>query len=699
MLNWLTRYAFVGAELDLDDGGALRESVLDVGCGPHGLSTVAPAACFAGVDLSFPAAVAPGMVAFRNEPGPLPFEDCAFDTVLCLDVLEHLPSATREGFVAELARVSARRVLVACPSVEGAFIDDMLRTMYAQRSLPAPGWLTEHDQHGLPTAAEIESCCAAIAGTEARELTMTNGLLSTVVVLADMLPELAERAAQEWRDHRERWNELFTDARFGTCHRKGYAVERTEPRAAVVDPRRFEATVWDAVRCPACGTAALRAGGCGACGHGIGREPSGAWDLSAPAGARLRASGAGANGLTPITTAASVRLLHRPDWERPAEWLPVVARYLAGAEAGGDTVLCLDATDRSVPLAAIHEMLQITCEAIGGGRAFADMILLDAPYARDGLIAVGSPGEVAERLGLEPRGRLLSIEAIAERACAAKLLHDDLRRVIDACRYRTAPDPWVARTPLVSVRIATWQGHRLLVERTIPSVLNGSYANVEVVVCSDGPDPEAGAAIGKLSDPRVRYLELPERPRYPAQPWSFWETAGIHAVNRALEECAGAFIAPLDHDDAFTHDHLHVLLDAARRSGADLVYGQAMMEDAGATWRICGSAPLVHGQITHGSVLYSRRLGHMRMDADCWLLEEPGDWNMWRRMTEIGCEACFVPQIVLAHFRERSSIATDDDTDGLESIERTPEQIVADLTRTGLDWLLDVTLDGAYVRQ
>jgi hypothetical protein len=38
MLNRLTRYAPLTAELDLDESGALRESVLDVGCGPDGLA-------------------------------------------------------------------------------------------------------------------------------------------------------------------------------------------------------------------------------------------------------------------------------------------------------------------------------------------------------------------------------------------------------------------------------------------------------------------------------------------------------------------------------------------------------------------------------------------------------------------------------------------------------------------------------------
>src|SRR5947209_19338406 len=107
------------------------------------------------------------MVAIRYDPGHLPFEDGAFDTVISLDVLEHVPPTARAGFVAELVRVSARRVFLACPSDEGAWAEDVLKQVYAARGIPFPGWLDEHDEHGLPTAHEIAGYVASVPGTEA----------------------------------------------------------------------------------------------------------------------------------------------------------------------------------------------------------------------------------------------------------------------------------------------------------------------------------------------------------------------------------------------------------------------------------------------------------------------------------------------------------------------------------------------------
>jgi SAM-dependent methyltransferase len=705
MLNWLARYSFVSAELEFGEDGALCESVLDVGCGALGLSSAAPKAAFVGIDGTFPEPIAQRMVGFRNEPGPLPFQDGSFDTVICLDVLEHLPPHSHAGFVEELARVSARRVLLACPSVESVWIEDLIREAYGVRGIPIPAWLSEHDEHGLPSVEEIAGFCTSPSGFMARELTMTNGLLTGLAVVADVLPGLADHAGAEWREHREEWLELFKAGRFGSCYRKGYSIDRLVPKRALVDARRLAETVWSALLCPACRRPAMKllAAGprCDACGHHVARDASGAWDLAqtatpaAPAARRPPSLPAVPTARVASHSSSGTRLLLSPDWNRPAQWLPVVARYLRGTDPDRGTTLCVDGMSAELSLDPIQQMLTLACESISGGRPFANVLVLDAPYLADGLIRVSDARQVDECLDLPPRARPSSPHAIEAHARHAKALHDSIRAVVERARFEGAPDPWASREPLVSVRIPTWRGHELLVERAIPSVLNGSYRRVEVIVCSDGPDPEARAAVTGMADARVRYYELPERPAYAQQPWSFWETAGIHAANRALDECVGTFIAPLDHDDAFTDDHLTTLLAASFGCSADLAYGQALTQESNATWRICGSAPLAHGHIAHGSALYSARLGHMRMDADSWLLNEPGDWNMWRRMSAAGALAAFVPQVVLAHFRERGAIETHVAQRGPDLMIRRPEEIAADLAYTGLDWLLDIPVPAA----
>jgi SAM-dependent methyltransferase len=687
MLNWLTRYAFVVAELNFDEQGALTESVLDVGCGPHGLSCAAPVARFVGTDVLFPQPVAPGMVAFRNEPGPLPFDDAAFDTVVCLDVLEHVPPGDRRGFVRELSRVASRRVLIACPSDESEWVQDVLKLEYRARGLALPIWLNEHDEHGLPTAAEIRDMCTSVEGFSGRELPMTNGLLATLAVMADMLPELAGEANAEYREHSAEWLETFGSARFGNSRRKGYVLERDVPTASKVLPANIQDSVWSALRCPACGIVGFipSAGGgvCASCAHTVSHDMSRAIDLTISATGPRRV-------LAPLKSTSKTRLLLRPDWLELRTWLPVLASYVAHADPAGDHVLCLDAVDLRLGLGTIQEMVATACDSVSAGRDFAGVLLLDTPYERAGTTEIRSPQDLAERIGLKRRDRPQRPEELAEHVHAAKLLCDAIRAVADRRLYVGSPAPWISRDPLVTVRIATWNGHETLLNRAIPSVLAGTHQNFEVIVCSDGPDSAARAAINGLGDARVRYVELPERPVYPERPWSFWQTAGSHAANRALDEARGSFIAPLDHDDAFTVDHIEKMLAEARSSGADFVHAQARLESPDGNWAVIGRPGLPDGHATHGAAMYSSRLMHMRLDPDCWLLDEGGDFNMFRRVVETGARTAFLPEVVLEHFKERTSIGASDLSDTTELQWRAPQQLAADLARTKLDWLLEI---------
>lgn len=317
MLNWLTRYASVANELGFDHEGQLQESVLDVGCGSHGLAAACSGVRFVGIDVTFPGPVAAGMVAIRNDPGPLPFDTAAFETVICLDVLEHVPAADRGGLIRELCRVASRRVIVACPTRESESVQALLKLEYGARALPTPPWLNEHDEHGLPSVSDVQAICSTVPGFQARELQLTNGLLATLLVMADMLPEIAPEATREFAENREQWLTVLSNARFGHSRRRGYVIERVESLPPLVSPADIEHTVWRAVRCPQCGGMGLleRPGGavCSACAAPFGRDRAGALNLTH----RPLED-------TPPKTDMPTRPQHVPD-RRPADGTPMVS--------------------------------------------------------------------------------------------------------------------------------------------------------------------------------------------------------------------------------------------------------------------------------------------------------------------------------------------------------------------------------------
>lgn len=390
----------------------------------------------------------------------------------------------------------------------------------------------------------------------------------------------------------------------------------------------------------------------------------------------------------------SLELRLDPDWDDPRAWVPALAAFVCAADPGSGARLWLETRGARVPAPALVEMIGSVCEWAGGGRDFAEVVVVDEtvddrPPAR----SVRGVADVIGALGghlAPPPG---DARAVVARVRDAKAVVDRVTAIRDRALFEAAPDPWTSAEPLVSVRIPTWRGHELLVARAIPSVLGGSYPNVEVVVCSDGPDPEARAAVASVGDPRVRYVEVPERPRYASHFQSFWMSAGSMSANRALDECRGEFIAPLDHDDAFTDTHVADLLGAAHATGADFVYGQGACEVRGGPWSIIGSAPLELGRITHGSVLHSRRLAHLRFDPHCWLLDEPGDWNLWRRMAATGAAVAHLPRVVFVHFREKTSIEGRDEVGARElggPVGVSDEDLARDVLGTDASWLLGV---------
>jgi hypothetical protein len=201
--------------------------------------------------------------------------------------------------------------------------------------------------------------------------------------------------------------------------------------------------------------------------------------------------------------------------------------------------------------------------------------------------------------------------------------------------------------PLVSVRIATYNGAQVLMERTIPSVLAQTYQNFEIVVVGDGCSDDTGARLEAIGDPRISFVNLPHRGVYPDDPVKRWQVAGGAAMNHGAELARGLWVAPLDHDDEFAADHIEVLLRSAMDGGHELVYGRMTQVFEQPEWRrVIGSYPPVEGQFNFAGALYLRALRFFEWDQRAWVLGEPADWQVCRRMLEAGVRIGFVDSVV-----------------------------------------------------
>jgi glycosyltransferase involved in cell wall biosynthesis len=206
--------------------------------------------------------------------------------------------------------------------------------------------------------------------------------------------------------------------------------------------------------------------------------------------------------------------------------------------------------------------------------------------------------------------------------------------------------------PLVTVRIATYNRGQLVAERAIASALRQSYERLDILVVGDHCDEATERAVRSVKDRRLRFVNLPVRGSYPSDPMHRWMVAGAAPMNAGLILTEGKWIAPCDDDDELTDDHVEVLLAHARSSRLELVWSQAEVEKFPGIWRVLGSEPLAYGKISHGTVLYSSRLRHFRHSMTSWKLDEPADWNLWRRMARAGVRMGFLERVTYRHYLE-----------------------------------------------
>lgn len=134
-------------------------SVLDVGGDARLLSRLLPGSDVVVANVSPPADVL--------LDGPtLPFASGAFDAVVSIDVVEHLPRERRQRHLAELARVARSRVVACWPlgSARHEQVERELAAWYETTRGRAHPFLDEHLRLGLPDLEASRGLASSLPG-------------------------------------------------------------------------------------------------------------------------------------------------------------------------------------------------------------------------------------------------------------------------------------------------------------------------------------------------------------------------------------------------------------------------------------------------------------------------------------------------------------------------------------------------------
>jgi hypothetical protein len=274
--------------------------------------------------------------------------------------------------------------------------------------------------------------------------------------------------------------------------------------------------------------------------------------------------------------------------------------------------------------------------------------------------AIGQGGP-AERLATLEH-RLIQLESLVEAErhrldYALGAVEGVPARLADYQAARETPEylaAFEAEEPLVSVCIATVNRAELLIERAIRSVQAQTYRNLQIVVVGDHTTDDTEERLAQLGDPRIRFVNLPERGPYPRPGIARWQVAGSNAMNHALSLCEGQFVTHLDDDDAMVVDRIATLLAEAREHRADFLWHPFWSEGPDGRWRRIGDGRFQLGQITTGSVFYHRYFAAFRWDVYAYRMDEPGDWNRLRKIKMLRPRLRFVDRPLLYHYAERN---------------------------------------------
>lgn len=199
--------------------------------------------------------------------------------------------------------------------------------------------------------------------------------------------------------------------------------------------------------------------------------------------------------------------------------------------------------------------------------------------------------------------------------------------------------------PLVSVTIATYNRAQILVERAVASALNQTYQKIEVIVVGDGCTDNTAERLAEVDDPRLRFINLPERGKYPENPKHRWMVAGTYPINRAQSEAKGSWIAHLDDDAIWEQDHVEVMLREAFERNLELAYARGYVEFSAGQWKFIGQDESLTDPSfdwPHSSWFFRTYLRIFRVSHRTWQLRLAGDGHIKRRMFSVGIRIGFV---------------------------------------------------------
>lgn len=213
--------------------------------------------------------------------------------------------------------------------------------------------------------------------------------------------------------------------------------------------------------------------------------------------------------------------------------------------------------------------------------------------------------------------------------------------------------PFTGPDPLVTVTVATRGRPGLLKERSLPSILAQTHANIELIVVGDEAGPETAEAVASMNDDRVSFRDLTQRIVADEDWEKHWLVSSAMARNEAVRTARGLWLVPFDDDDAMRPDHVERLLATAREERVEVAYGKYRTHGEGEDSFDEGEFPPRPRGIAWPAAIQHSGLRFFERELYAASLGLPGDWFLLERMLRAGVRFGFLDEVVLDYFPSR----------------------------------------------
>ena len=231
---------------------------------------------------------------------------------------------------------------------------------------------------------------------------------------------------------------------------------------------------------------------------------------------------------------------------------------------------------------------------------------------------------------------------------------------------------------LVSVIISTYNTDEIFLRKSIESILEQTYKNLQIIIINDGSSNTDDMVIKSYNDNRITYIKHEQNKGL------------IYSLNEGLEEAKGEYIARMDSDDIATRDRIRIQVDYMEKN-KDIFMTSTFFRMIGAeNKKIVNSlikpeeikcellyrTPILHP----GVMIRSKKLIESKLKYSSNALHME-DFELWTRVAEVG-KIAIIPKVCMLYRIHQNQIGN---AHKEKQMDMTKGLLESNLNKLGLD--------------